>query len=41
MKLLTIFIYVVMASLTYAVEKPDIKNLVLTKNPKIYDYWNS
>jgi thiol-disulfide isomerase/thioredoxin len=36
MKLLTIFIYVVMASLTYAVEKPDIKNLVLTKNPKIY-----
>ena len=37
MKLLTIFIYLVSISFSYAVEKPDIKNLVLIKDPKIYE----
>ena len=37
MKLLIIFIYLVLTNLSYASEKPDIKNLVLVKNPKTYD----
>ena len=37
MKLLIIFIYLVITNLSYASEKPDIKNLVLIKNPKIYN----
>jgi thiol-disulfide isomerase/thioredoxin len=37
MKLLITFIYLITTSLTYALEKPDIKNLVLSKNPKIYE----
>jgi thiol-disulfide isomerase/thioredoxin len=37
MKLLIIFIYLVTANFGYAVEKPNIKNLVLTKNSKIYE----
>ena len=37
MKLLIIFIYLVLTNLSYASEKPDIKNLVLIKNPKIYE----
>ena len=37
MKLLIIFIYIITASFTSASEKPDIKNLVLSKNPKIYE----
>jgi thiol-disulfide isomerase/thioredoxin len=36
MKLLIIFIYIIIANISYASEKPDIKNLVLIKNPKIY-----
>jgi thiol-disulfide isomerase/thioredoxin len=36
MKLLIIFIYLVTTSFCYALEKPDLKNLVLIKNPKIY-----
>ena len=36
MKLLIIFIYLITASFSYALEKPDIKNLVLTKNPKFH-----
>ena len=36
MKLLIIFIYLITANFGYALEKPDIKNLVLIKNPKIY-----
>ena len=36
MKLLTIFIYLTTLSFGYAMEKPDIKNLVLTKNKKMY-----
>ena len=37
MKLLIIFIYLITVSFGYALEKPDIKNLVLLKNPKIYE----
>ena len=37
MKLLIIFIYLIITNLSYASEKPDIKNLVLVKNPKIYE----
>jgi len=37
MKLLTIFIYLITVSLGHTSEKPDIKNLVLTKNQKIYE----
>ena len=37
MKLLTIFIYLIITNFSYALEKPDIKNLVLIKNPKIYE----
>ena len=37
MKLLIIFTYLMTISFSYALEKPDIKNLVLVKNPKIYE----
>ena len=37
MKLLIIFIYLILTNLSYASEKPDIKNLVLIKNPKLYE----
>ena len=37
MKLLIIFIYLITTNFSYALEKPDIKNLVLIKNPKIYE----
>ncbi|MDC1138320.1 redoxin family protein [Candidatus Pelagibacter sp.] len=37
MKLLIIFIYLIVTNISYASEKPDIKNLVLVKNPKIYE----
>ena len=36
MKLLIIFIYLVTINFCHALEKPDLKNLVLIKNPKIY-----
>ena len=36
MKLLTIFIYLITISWAHTGEKPDIKNLILTKNPKTY-----
>jgi thiol-disulfide isomerase/thioredoxin len=36
MKLLLIFVYLISANFSYATEKPDIKNLVLIKNSKIY-----
>jgi thiol-disulfide isomerase/thioredoxin len=36
MKILIIIIYLITTSLGYSLEKPDIKNLVLIKNPKIY-----
>ena len=37
MKLLSIFIYLMMVSLGHTGEKPDIKNLILTKNLKTYE----
>jgi len=37
MKLLTIFIYLITISLGHTGEKPDIKNLILTKDLKIYE----
>jgi len=37
MKLLIIFIYLTVINFSYASEKPGIKNLVLIKNPKIYE----
>jgi len=37
MKFLTIFIYLIATSLGYAIEKPNIKNLVLIKKPKTYE----
>ena len=37
MKLLIIFIYLITINFSYAFEKPDLKNLVLIKNPKLYE----
>ena len=37
MKLLIIIIYLTIANFSYALEKPDIKNLILLKNPKAYE----
>ena len=37
MKLLLIFIYLITSNIGYALEKPNIKNLVLSKNTKIYE----
>ncbi|MDC1139490.1 TlpA disulfide reductase family protein [Candidatus Pelagibacter sp.] len=36
MKLLIIFTYLITTSFSHALEKPNIKNLFLIKNPKIY-----
>ncbi|MDA8537369.1 TlpA family protein disulfide reductase [Candidatus Pelagibacter bacterium] len=37
MKFLIIFIYLITASFSYAIEKPSIKNLVLIEKPKNYE----
>jgi thiol-disulfide isomerase/thioredoxin len=37
MKLFIIFIYLITSTFSHAEEKPDIKNLILTKNAKIYE----
>jgi len=37
MKLLLIFIYLITSNIGYALENPNIKNLVILKNPKIYE----
>ena len=37
MKLLIIFIYLITINISYAFDKPDLKNLVLIKNPKTYE----
>ena len=37
MKLLIIFIYLIVINFSHASEKPDLKNLVLIKNPKLYE----
>ena len=36
MKLLIIFIYLITTSLSYSIERPDIKNIVINKYPKSY-----
>ena len=37
MKLLIIFIYLITINFSQALEKPDLKNLVLVKSPKTYE----
>ena len=37
MKLLIIFIYLIATNFSYALEKPDLKNLVTIKSPKTYE----
>jgi len=37
MKLLIIFIYLITSGSSYTAEKPDIKNLILKKNLKVYE----
>ena len=37
MKILIIFIYLITTNFSYAIEKPDIKNLILVKTPKNYE----
>jgi len=37
MKFLIIFIYLITTSYSYAIEKPDIKNIVINQNPKNYE----
>ena len=37
MKLLIIFIYLITINFSYAFEKPNLKNLVVIKNPKSYE----
>ena len=37
MKLLIIFIYLIAINFSHALEKPNLKNLVLIKNPKLYE----
>ena len=37
MKFLIIFIYLITVNVSYAIEKPNIKNLVLQKIPKTYE----
>ena len=37
MKILTLFIYLLTINFGFTAEKPDIKNLILIKNPKVYE----
>ena len=37
MKFLIIFVYLITAGFGYAIEKPNIKNLVVIKKPKVYE----
>ena len=37
MKLLIIFIYLITINFSYALEKPNLKNLIIIKNPKLYE----
>jgi thiol-disulfide isomerase/thioredoxin len=37
MKFIIIFICIITTTVGYAIEKPDIKNLILTKNLKTYE----
>ena len=37
MKFLIIFFYLITTGYSYAIQKPDIKNIVINKNPKTYE----
>ena len=37
MKFLILFIYLITTTYSYTIEKPDIKNIVINKNPKTYE----
>ena len=37
MKFLIIFIYLITFGYSYAIEKPDIKNITVNKDPKLYE----
>ena len=37
MKFLIIFIYLITTSYSYSIEKPDIDNIIINKNPKTYE----
>ena len=37
MKFLILFIYLIATTYSYSIEKPDIDNIVINKNPKIYE----
>ena len=37
MKFLIIFIYLIATSHSYSIEKPDIKNIAISQNPKTYE----
>ena len=37
MKFLIIFIYLITTSVSYSIETPDIKNIVINKDPKKYE----
>mgnify|MGYP006091610617 CR=1 FL=1 len=37
MKFLIIFLYLITTTLSYSIEKPDIKNIVINKDPKSYN----
>ena len=37
MKFLILFIYLITTTYSYTIEKPDIANIVVNKNPKTYD----
>ena len=36
MKFLAIFLYLISTTLSYSIEKPNIKNIVINKDPKSY-----
>ena len=40
MKFLIIFIYLITTSYSYSIEKPDIDNIIINKNPKTYEEVN-
>ena len=37
MKILIVFVYLITSSYSYAIDRPDIDNIVINKNPKIYN----
>ena len=37
MKILIVFVYLIISSYSYAIDRPDIDNIVINKNPKTYN----